>query len=387
MAEDSDLERTEPATGRRIEMARGEGNVPRSRELATFAVTMTGLALLMATGDNIYQTLADIADRVFRFKPEILKTPELALELFKELLLEGLLVLAPIFAALFIIAAVTPLFVGGWNLTFKAIEPKFSKLNPLSGVKRLISLSALAEGGKAILKSLLIGGVATWVIWNERGDIVGLASMPLDVGLAKSVGLIEHTFLTVMGAMLLLVVIDVPLQLWQYHKSLRMTKEEIKQEFKEMEGSPEVKGRIRQLQREAARRRMMQQVPQANVIVTNPTHYAVALKYEEGMRAPQVVAKGSIKLAERIMELGREHRVAVMRTPSYARALYFNVEVGDDVPAPLYAATAQVLAYVYQLRVYEQGMGLAPVFPEELEFPSELDPANKRQQHGAPGGR
>jgi flagellar biosynthetic protein FlhB len=194
----------------------------------------------------------------------------------------------------------------------------------------------------------------------------------------------EHTFLIVVGAMMVLVLLDVPFQLWHYTKNLRMTKEEVKQEYKEQEGSPEVKGRIRQLQREAARRRMMQEIPNANVIITNPTHYAVAIHYEDGMAAPKLIAKGSLKMAEKIIEKGREHKVLVVRAPPFARALYFNVELGEDVPSKLYTAAAQVLAYVHQLKHYEQQGGISPVFPEKLEVPPELDPETKHTQHTAP---
>lgn len=384
MAEDSDLERTEPASERRLQQAREDGNVPRSRELATFAVTMTGVALLIAQGPALYRAVGDIAVGMLRFDNQKLKTPELAVEAFKSASIDMFMALLPFLGGLAIVALFTPLLIGGWNLTLKAIEPKFSKLNPASGIKRMFSVQALAEGGKAIMKSALIGGVATWVIWSERGELMGLVSQPLEQALGSMMGLLEHTFLIVVGAMLLLVAVDVPLQLWQYHKKLRMTKEELKQESKEQQGSPEVKGRIRQLQREAARRRMMQEIPGANVIVTNPTHYAVALKYSDDMRAPQVVAKGTLKLAERIIAAGSEHKIATMRAPSFARALYFHAELGADIPPKLFSAAAQVLAYIYQLKVYESQGGLAPVYPEKLEVPPELDPNNKPKAAARP---
>ncbi|TIC78740.1 flagellar biosynthesis protein FlhB [Crenobacter intestini] len=382
MAEDSDLERTEPASERRLSQAREEGNVPRSRELATFAVTMTGVGLLIALGPGFYRDVSAITRRLLGFDVAALKTPELALEAMRAAALDTLWMLLPFLGALAIVALFTPLLIGGWNLSAKAIEPKFSKLNPVSGLKRMVSVQALAEGGKAVMKSALIGGVATWVIWSERAELTSLATLPLEAGLARMMELVGHTLLIVAGALLLLVAVDVPLQLWQYHKKLKMTKEEVKQEHKEQQGSPEVKGRIRQLQREAARKRMMQEVPHANVIVTNPTHYAVALKYSDGMRAPQVVAKGTLKLAEKILETGREHKVASMRAPAFARALYFHAELGEDIPPKLFDAAAQVLAYIYQLRVYEQNGGLAPVYPDALEVPPELDPQSKKTAAG-----
>ena len=386
MADSDQEDKTEAPSGRRISQAREEGNVPRSRELNTFAVTVTGLAMLMATGQSIYQYLLKVMHDWLGFDAARAKSSDIILEQFRATLFDGLKAMAPMLGALFLVAALTPILIGGWNFTTKAIMPNFGKLNPISGVARLFSIQAASEGLKGILKSALIGGVATWVIWNERGDLIGLISMPLDRAQIHLIGLMEHTFIIVVGAMLLLVLFDVPFQLWQYNKQLRMTKEEVKQEYKEQEGSPEVKGRIRQMQREAARRRMMQEIPKANVIVTSPTHYAVALSYEEGMNAPKLVAKGSLKMAEKIIEKGREHQVMVLRAPPFARALYFNVELGEEVPSKLYTAAAQVLAYVHQLKHYEKQGGLSPVFPEKLEVPPELDPESKHTQHTAPTG-
>jgi flagellar biosynthetic protein FlhB len=387
MAEDSDLEKTEPATGKRLEQARSSGNIPRSRELSTFAVTMTGIALIMNLGGKIADFIMDTTRRVLTFDQTAATTPAFMLVRFKEAMIGVLWQLAPLFLALFLVALFVPMLVGGWNLTFEALEPNFGKFNPVPGIKRMFSLNALTEAFKAILKSVLIGGVATWVIWNERLDILGLEQMSLQAGLMKMVDILIHTFFIVAFAMILLVVIDVPFQLWSYYKKLRMTKEEVKREFKEQEGSPEVKGKIRRMQREAARRRMMQAVPTANVIVTNPTHYAVAIQYTEGMRAPLVVAKGALFIAEKIIETAKEHQVAIMRVPSFTRALYFHAELGEEVPPRLYAAAAQVLAYVYQLKLYESSGGLAPVYPDSIEVPAELDPQSKRPQDAAPTAR
>ncbi|KJV32737.1 flagellar biosynthesis protein FlhB [Aquitalea magnusonii] len=387
MAEDSDLERTEPASAKRLQTARDDGNVPRSRELSTFAVTMTGVALLMTLGGKLGTAIMVMMKQLLIFDQHTVAQAEPAIIRFKEAMFGMLWQLLPIFGGLAIVAVATPILIGGWNFTLAPLEPKLTKLNPASGIKRIFSLNAATEGLKAILKSMLIGGVAVWIIWRERTDILGLLSMPLEAGILKMTDMLITTFFIVTAAMLMLVVIDVPFQLWNYHKQLRMTKEEIKQEYKEMEGSPEVKGRIRQLQREAARKRMMQEIPKANVIVTNPTHYAVALKYEEGMQAPEIVAMGTLKLAEKIIATGKEHKVTVMRSPSFARALYFHGELGREIPARLYTAAAQILAYVYQLKAYEYNGGLAPVFPDQLDVPADLDPESKRQQDAAPKAR
>jgi len=387
MAEDSDLERTEPATGKRLEQARSSGNIPRSRELSTFAVTMSGIALIMNLGGKIADFIMDETRRVLTFDQGAATLPATMLQRLKEALFGVLWQLAPLFLGLFLVALFVPMLVGGWNLSLDALAPNFGKFNPVPGIKRMFSLNALTEALKAILKSMLIGGVATYVIWKQRMDILGLEQMSLRAGLMKMIDMLIHTFFIVASAMILLVVIDVPFQLWNYYKKLRMTKEEVKREFKEQEGSPEVKGKIRRLQREAARRRMMQAVPTANVIVTNPTHYAVAIQYTEGMRAPLVVAKGALFIAEKIIETAREHEVVIMRVPSFTRALYFHAELGAEVPTRLYAAAAQVLAYVYQLKLYQANGGLAPVYPDSIEVPAELDPQSKPPQDAAPTAR
>lgn len=387
MAEDSDLERTEPASAKRLQTARDDGNIPRSRELSTFAVTMTGVALLMTLGGKLGSAIMVMMKQLLIFDQHTVQQAEPAMLRFKEALYGMLWQLLPIFGGLALVAVATPMLFGGFNFTFSPLQPKFSKLNPATGIKRIFSLNSVTEGVKAILKSMLIGGVAIWIIWRERPEILGLLTMPLDAGILKMTQMLITTFFSVTAAMILLVVIDVPFQLWNYHKQLRMTKEEVKQEFKEMEGSPEVKGRIRQLQREASRKRMMQQVPTANVIVTNPTHYAVALKYEEGMQAPQIIAMGTLRLAEKIIETGKEHHVTVMRSPSFARALYFHGELGREIPARLYTAAAQILAYVFQLKAYENSGGLMPVYPDQLDVPPDLDPESKRQQDAAPKAR
>lgn len=376
MADEDKDDKTEAPTGRRIQQAREDGQVPRSRELATFAVTMAGVALLLIIGDRIFRTLSKIIENAFRFDGKTLSDPEHMLRLVKESLFDALIVMLPFIGALFVVAAVVPLMVGGWNFSSKALEPKFSKLNPITGFKRLFAVHSLMEGAKAILKSTLIGGVASWVIWNKRDQILDLIHLPVDKTIAVMLDIVGYTILIVVAAMIILVLFDIPFQIWQYYKNLRMTKQEIKQEYKQTEGSPEIKGRIRQLQREAARRRMMQEIPNASVVVTNPTHYAVALRYEEGMKAPIVTAKGSLKLAQKIIDSAKEHKITLLRAPPFARALYHHTDLGQEIPQPLYTAAAQVLAYVFQLNHYRQHGGLEPIYPDNLPVPPEMDPAN-----------
>jgi len=272
-------------------------------------------------------------------------------------------------------ALAAPMLLSGWLFSSEALQPNFGRLSPLKGIARMFSWNSLAELGKAIAKSALIGGVAAWVIWGEADAILALATQPLDVALANLGGLAAFTFLAIAGSMILLVAIDVPLQLWQHHSQLKMSREELRQEAKETEGDPQIKARIRALQREAARRRMMAEVPKADVIVTNPTHYAVALRYQDKkMRAPQVVAKGSQLVAARIRELALEHNIPIVETPPLARALYRHAELGQEIPAALYTAVAEVLAYIYQLRRYRMEGGQPPQTPKDLPVPADLDP-------------
>jgi flagellar biosynthetic protein FlhB len=381
MAEDTESDdRSEEPSEQKLQQAREDGQLPRSKELATFAVTMAGLVLIIVTWDALVQSFTEMLRLTFTFDRKSLESEALLHELFIKTLIDMLVALIPIMAGLVLAATAPTILVGGWNFTLKPLEPKFSKLNPMPGIVRMFSLSALMEAGKAILKSGLIGGVAMWVIWNERTDLLHLIDLPVDKSMTALGELTKHTFIIVVSAMIVLVVVDVPFQLWNFKKKLRMTKEEVKQEHKNSEGSPEVKGRIRQLQREAARRRMMEDIPKANVVVTNPTHYAVALQYEEGMSAPKVLAKGKLRVAARIMDAAKEHKITIMRAPPFARALYQHAEIGQEIPTALYTAAAQVLAYVFQLKHYKEHGGITPIFPDKLPVPPELDPDTQSQQ-------
>lgn len=380
MAEDSDQERTEEASARRLEEARKKGNIARSRELVTFAVLMSGLSALVFMGDRFFAHMAAITRKSLSFDRAQLRHPQQLLDLLQQFGLETLVAFLPFLLTVTLAAALSPLLMGGWLFTTEALMPDFNKLNPLNGLKRMFSVNALSEMVKAIVKSALIGGVAFYVIWNERGEFIGLSAESLESSFGHTAHLVGFTMQMVVGSIILLVVFDVPFQLWNYSRSLRMTKEELRQESKESEGDPHIKARIRALQREAARKRMMAEVPKADVIVTNPTHYAVALRYQSSsMAAPTVVAKGAHLIAERIIELGRENQVAILRTPPFARALYFNAELGQEIPAKLYTAAAEVLAYVYQLKHYQTEGGVAPAEPTELPVPPEMDPANQER--------
>ena len=371
MAEESDVERTEAATARRIQRAREEGQVVRSRELSTFVELLTAVGVLMLLGDHFLAALARVMQLGFTLDRASIFDPRLMLVRLYGQFVDVLFAFLPLLALLLVAGFVTPLLLSGWNFTWKPLVPNFARLNPFAGLRRMFSLTGLMELVKAVVKSLLIGGVAAWAIWQSLDSLFGLPAEPLGQALRHVGSLVAWTALMVVGAFVFLVIADVPFQLWDYARNLRMTKEEVRQEIKEAEGDPQIKSRIRALQREAARRRMMAEVPKAQVVVTNPTRFAVALRYEEKrMAAPQVVAKGAALVAQRILELAEEHHVPVVQAPPLARALYRHAEIGEEIPQRLYTAVAQVLAYVYQLQ-----RGTSPVEPpRDLPVPPDMDP-------------
>lgn len=350
----------------------------RSRELSTFSVLMAGGAVLWFMGPDLTQHMVKLLRSGLTFKQEVafnsaLLTPRLA-----ELAVDMLLLFSPLLLVVLLAAAFSPLLLNGWAFSSTALQPKFSRLNPISGITRMFSVNSLVELGKALAKSLVVGGIGALVIWHNKDAVLALSSLSMDAAIPQLGHLLGVSFLTVVGAMSLIVMVDVPFQLWDHNKKLMMTKEEVRKESKETEGDPMVKGRIRNLQREASRRRMMAAIPTADVVVTNPTHFAVALKYSEnGMHAPIVVAKGSDLLAKRIREIALENHVPIMEAPPLARALHKHTELGQAIPEALYTAVAEVLAYVYQLKRYETQGGAPPQVPDTLPVPANLDPAAK----------
>jgi len=375
MAEESDQDKTEPASPQRLEKAREEGQVVQSRELATFVVLMTSGATLWTMAGNLGQTLSNIVRGGLQFEPGIARDSAHVMAQLSSQFFEAALALAPFFLLVVVAALASPLLLRGWLFSSKALAPKFNRLNPFSGIKRMFSSQGLIELVKSLAKVGLLGGVAAWLIWSNVGSIFSLSMEPPSVAIQHMGDIIGRIFLLVSGAMIFIVAIDLPYQLWSHFKKLRMSKEELRREAKESEGDPHLKAHIRAQQREVARRRMMSEIPTADVVVTNPTHYAVALKYSEGkMRAPRVVAKGADAVAARIRELAAEHKVPLLEAPPLARALFRHTELGDEIPAKLYAAVAEVLAYVFQLRHYQQVGGIYPDAPTALPVPPELDP-------------
>jgi len=375
MAEDSDLEKTEEASGRKLEQARERGNVPRSRELASLAVLLMSAGVISFLGVFMFQGLQRVMHNGLRFGLADVASPAMMGRDLMQASLDGLVLFLPLALGVVIAAVAANLMISGWVFSPKALEADFSKLNPFPGISRMFSRQALVELFKALMKGGLIAGVAGWMIWHQRESILTLSAEPLEAAAGHFAQIILFTFLAAAAAFSFIVALDVPFQIWNYHHGLRMSKEEVRQEAKETEGDPQIKARIRALQRETARRRMMQAVPKADVVVTNPLHFAVALKYDENaMAAPVVLAKGAQLVAERIKQLARENRVPIVAAPPLARALHRHVEVGAAIPATLFTAVAQVLAYVYQVQRQMQ-----PTLPEDWQVPAKLDPAARTE--------
>lgn len=372
---DQSGEKTEQPTPKRLNDARQDGNIPRSRELSTAAVYGACVLAMMAFSGSLAANGVAWMQRALRPDLGLLQHPQ---ELFGHagsLLLGGMLVIGPLLAIGLLASFISPLLMGGLQWTNKSLMPKLDRMSPLAGIKRLYGPDALAEFAKSLLRVLFVGVAGGLMMASSLPLLRGLLHKPLETAMHDGLQSALRLMLATAVAFFVLAALDAPYQRWNWLRKLKMTREELKREMKESEGSPEVKGRIRQLQMQASQRRMMQDVPGADVIVVNPTHYAVALKYQgEKMNAPVVVARGVDEVALRIRALAQQHRVAVVSAPPLARALYREGQLGKEIPVRLYSVVAQVLSYVYQLNDWRQGP--VPVLPalQVEEFPADVKP-------------
>ncbi|MFC7299386.1 flagellar biosynthesis protein FlhB [Herminiimonas aquatilis] len=377
MAEESDLEKTEPASPRKLEQAREKGDVPRSRELATCTLLLGASAAFWFTGGNMITQLNEVLASGLSFDREMAFDMELLLAHAAASIIKLLIAFAPAALILIVVALASPMLIGGWLFSAEALQPNFGRMNPIKGIGNMFSTRSAVELGKAIGKTLLVGGIAWMVIKYEIDAVLALSVEPLKSGMEHLGHLLMVSFIFIVSGLIIIAAVDAPYQMWSHAKKLMMSRQDVRQESKESDGNPEIKAKIRQQQREMARRRMMSEVPTADVVVTNPTHYAVALKYsEKGNRAPIVVAKGADEVAARIRELAMENNVVMMEAPPLARALFRHAELGDEIPEALYIAVAEVLAYVFQLRAYSKNGGSRPKKPGDIDVPPELDPLN-----------
>lgn len=379
MADEQDQEKTERPTPKRLEEARKKGQVPRSPELNAAVVTLAVAGVLYALGASVGGEMATLMrDGLSISRAEIVDDGRIT-AIFGTLMLHAVWICIPLFGVAFVAALFAPLAIGGWNFSTEALAMQFSRINPVAGVGRMFSLRSVAELLKSLAKFAICGSITMVVLWQQSEQFLSLAMQPPAPAIGHALVLSGQALLAVASGLALIAAIDVPYQLWQHQHELRMTKEEVHREFAESEGSPELRGRIRARQQEMARGRMMQDVPTASVVVTNPEHYAVALRYVDGRsRAPIVVAKGVDAVAARIRELAREHNVPIFEAPPLARTLYRNVDLGVEIPAELYVAVAQVLTYVLQLqRTAQQGVGA----PERPQIDPDIESYSKKRRN------
>ncbi|OGB04085.1 MAG: flagellar biosynthesis protein FlhB [Burkholderiales bacterium RIFCSPLOWO2_12_FULL_64_99] len=375
MSDDSAQDKQLPASARKLQKAKEDGQVVRSKDLGHFLVVLAATGVLMGLVPVWMGHMQKLLHAGLRFDARTVASPDMMVERLSQWAIEGLLVVIPFAVGIALASVAASVLAGGWVMSFKVLQPKFSALNPLSGLGRVFSKQQLIDALKASLLGLILGTVGVMLLYKAWPRMVDLLGMPLPAAIAT----LGTTLAEVLGSMLLVIaafaLLDWPLQRFLFAQRMRMSHQDMKDEFKQQEGNQEVKGRIKQLMREQARKRMLAAVPTADLVVMNPTHYAVALKYDEGsMGAPRVVAKGLDLVALKIRDVATEHRVPVLEAPPLARALYANTELEQEVPVALYTAVAQVMAYVFQLRQALTGQAPMPGNLPDLDVPRELDP-------------
>lgn len=366
-------EKSEEPTSKRLEDARKKGQIARSRDFNTMVIIALAATALIMMGHIMVADLSTLMTQYFQPSRADMFDPIGVVRWFYGAILDGVFLLLPFLGLMLAGALLAPLSIGGWAFSFETITPKLSKLDPIKGMKKVFSAKGLMELIKAMAKFFLVAAVALVVIWADMDAYLQLGNMPMKAALVQSGELLTWAFLLVTIALMIIAAIDVPFQIWDHKKQMKMTLQEVKDEMKDTEGKPEVKGKIRQLQRQMAEARMMDAVPDADVVITNPTHFAVALKYDPvTMKAPLVLAKGADMVAANIRRVASANEILLMEAPPLARALYHSTEIGQEIPHGLYVAVAQVLAYVFQLRDVQKNGGKKPTRPDP-ELPEEFE--------------
>lgn len=375
MAEsESGQDKTEDPTEKRKKDSREKGEIARSKELNTLAIMIAGSVALLIFGGALAQELMELMRQNFSLSREVILDQRSMSTYLLNSGLTALLAIQPIMITLVLAALIGPISLGGWLFAAGSLTPKFSRMNPAAGLKRMFSFKAVAELLKAFAKFLIILAVALLVLKSDIDDLIRIAHEPLELAVIHCLQVVGWSTLWMSCGLIVIAAVDVPVQLWESHKKLLMTKQEVRDEHKEAEGRPEVKQRIRQLQREMSQRRMMAAIPDADVVITNPTHYAVALKYDPDKGgAPMLIAKGSDFLALKIREIAVANEVLLLESPALARSIYHSTELDQEIPGGLYLAVAQVLAYVYQIRQHRAGKGKRPdPLKGDLPIPPDL---------------
>ena len=375
MAEDNDngQEKTEEASPRKLEKAREDGQIPRSRELTTTAILLAGTVGLYVFAGFMTRLITGISRHNFSFSREAAFDPQAMLAHLATSFYDGIFSMMPLFGVLLLASILGPIALGGWLMSAKAMAPKLSRMDPIAGLKRMFSAKSLMELFKAVAKVLVILGATILLLLALQQPMFRLSDESVQAAIVHSMQLSGIAAIALAAVTLAIAAVDIPFQIWDHNKKLKMSRQELKDEVKDTEGKPEVKGRIRQLQREMAQRRMMAQVPEADVVITNPTHFSVALKYDpETMPTPILLAKGGDNMALKIREIANAHKIEIIEAPALARAVYYTTEVDQEIPSGLYVAVAQVLAYVFQLRNYRKGKGERPTYPRNIKLPKEM---------------
>jgi flagellar biosynthetic protein FlhB len=367
--EDKSQERTEQATPKRLKEAQERGQVPRSRELNTMVMLLAGSGGLLLMGEQLLDGVTALLRRGWALEPALVFDPRMLARSLATLVQDALVTIAPLLLLLFVAALAGPTLIGGWSFSAQSLGFKWEKLDPVKGLGRIFAWRGFMELTKTLVKFVLVGAISAVLLWQLAGPLLALGTQPLELAMGHAARLLSWSFLGLSAVLILIALVDVPFQLWDHARQLRMTRQEVRDELKETDGRPEVKSRIRSMQREMAQRRMMEEVPKADVVIVNPTHVAVALRFDRNMSAPRVVAKGADLIAARIRGIAQGHDVAVFSAPPLARALYRSTALGQEIPEALYVAVAQVLAYVYQLRSSVHSSGPAPAPPQDLPVP------------------
>jgi len=374
MAAESAQERSQQATSRRLQQARERGQVPHSRELNTMLMLLISAGALWFIGPYAASEMASLLKTSLNISRAHIFDPTAMPVLFENAILHAVAMLAPFFIVVTVAAISGPIsLAGGLNFSSQAISFKWDKLDPIQGMKRIFAWRGFVELSKALVKFLIIASIAIIYLYNQADDYMRLSEEPLKQGMAHAGEMLILAILAIASGTIIIAAVDVPFQLWDYQQQLRMTMQEVKDENKETEGNPEVRGRLRKMQRDIAQQRMMAEVPKADVIVTNPEHYAVALKYDQDlMVAPVVIAKGIDMVAMRIRTVAREHNVPIVTAPPLARAIHHTTELNQEIPASLYLAVAQVLAYVFQLKQQRRAQGYGDLKMGDLPIPDDM---------------
>ncbi|MFT7490541.1 MAG: flagellar biosynthetic protein FlhB [Pseudohongiellaceae bacterium] len=370
---DQGQEKTEQATQKKLDKAKEDGQVPRSKELTTTFILLASAFGFLWFGGFLAKKIISVFQYSFEFPRGVIFDTSMMVHYLGQAFAAALIGVLPFFGVLLLAALIGPVALGGWLFSTKSLMPKFSRMNPLEGIKRMFSFKSLVELVKAMAKIILIFSVVTLVFTVLKSELAALAFEDLLSATGHAVEILVWVTIVLSTVTILIAVIDVPFQIFDHTEKLKMTLQDVKDEMKDTDGRPEVKGRIRQLQQEMANKRMMSDVPEADVVITNPTHFAIAVKYKpDSMNTPIVVAKGVDAVALKIREVAGANHVEIIESPRLARAIYYTTKIDQEIPAGLYIAVAKILAYVFQLQNFRRGRGDRPTYPRSVVVPKDM---------------